>query len=261
MQEEGPGTTESEYYDRPIDPLCCDNILATIENLSVQEKVAFLGSFVRFILELAQQLNELMITVQSAPSADDGNTGMMLVQQGLQLHSKLRVTLGTVEHVLNKERIHRPQKPKLLLDHIKKHYPDKDGRVAHKPDEVAEIEAVLLVHSEEGQQICEQAVMEEDKEWARGWWSQLRLALDDHVQRPHSAVGLEDTTIDLDTPSYQDEQRTEESQHAIEEYEKDKEKEEQDILRLVVEFEREEAAKLFRQQEQKNKSRKTSRRP
>ena len=90
MQQDNPGTQEDEYLDRPMDAISSQNILATVETLTPSERAALLGSFLRFMLELAQQVNEIFVTGHSSPAADDGTTGLMLMQQGLALESKLR---------------------------------------------------------------------------------------------------------------------------------------------------------------------------
>ena len=245
MQEDNPGTQEDEYLDRPVDAIASQNILATVETLTAAERVAFLGSFLRFMLELAQQVNEIFVTGHSSPSADDGSTGLMLMQQGLALESRLRITMGMVKDALDKETQFRQHRAAGLRQMVTKEMAASDPQ---QLAELAELEAVLVVYSEEGEQESMQGSANEVAEWIRLWTERLRAAI-----RPpsSSSTRCDPTPIDLDTPTELGGPRDNESQHNMELYEQECAKEEADILRLVEEFEREEAAKLHRAKEQR----------
>ena len=245
--DEGPGTDDATIQDRPLNETRAANIVATVEDMNYQQRLAFFGTFLRFLLELGQQVHELILTGESGPSSTTATCGdefTSLMQtsmtQRIAAEQRLRVTLTNVQHNLEKIGKHKSQKAHLLQRRLHERY---DNGLLKKPDAITEFEAVLLVVGQDYDPESAETHTCEDTEWVDTWWSRTVDTLRP-VEEMTKPMPTPSTTIDLDTQETETGgPRDDESAHNLMLYEQAKEEEERELLALVEDFEKAEAAR------------------
>ena len=205
MQDEGPGGNDSEAMDRPIDEIQSQNILATVEDLTAAERLAFLGSLTRFLMEISHQVNQLMLTGASTAS-EDPEEGAVLMQTSLRKADQARVLFGTIQRSLEGVTKHKCQKARTLHHRVQSRYINMPSSLI--PTEAEELMAVLVVFAEENHADCGEVPTDEDFDWTRTWWNQMIHALEPLDEKLENGLTRGDgpsiptasCAIDLDTP-------------------------------------------------------------
>ena len=101
LSDEGPGTDVTRHLSVPLPSEAMENVLETVHNMPTEHRVAFLASLLRFLLEVAQQISEVVVTndVNADPNPHyrgrRHSAGTALQYSGLQ--SKTTVPSPTTE--------------------------------------------------------------------------------------------------------------------------------------------------------------------
>ena len=62
IEDEGPGLDLDRFVPRPLDETQAENVAATVQTLDDSQRVAFMGAFIRYILEVTHQTTQIIIT-------------------------------------------------------------------------------------------------------------------------------------------------------------------------------------------------------
>ena len=196
----GTGTDLTQILDRPLPEYCMENILATCSSMTSQERLSFLASFTRFILEAAQQVSEVIVLGQRQDATggdDDPSDHLMLVQTGAVLRAA-RAQFQDLQQALEKSGGACHHRAQLLRSQLRRrHCGMPESEI---PPDVHALQAMLLVYIAEGPQTAE-VPTEEDISWANSWWDKLTPALM-HLDTSHGVTStcLEVEPEEVDTP-------------------------------------------------------------
>ena len=122
MSEEGPCQDLDAPIESPLDESQLQNIQATVEDMTAADRVRFMTSFMRFLLELAHQVGVALSadlpngTLQNAHHDDDVTT---LMQVPDSVMDKTRVLTESLHQDLETMQRHRRQKVQALRREIR----------------------------------------------------------------------------------------------------------------------------------------------
>ena len=200
MQGEGPGTNVSTTPHCPVADDSVANILATVEDMTFKQRLTFYGSFLRFMRELAQQINELMLEVCVNDDCEENDESAMM-QMSLVESQKIRIMLSTVQTSLEAAARHGAQRAGLLQRQLREHF--RGVPENNVPGDIAEFCSVLLVLEQEMTRNCTDEVDDMDLEWLKAWWTRIMSELPTRDGGSSSSTlpppPTTTRTIDLDT--------------------------------------------------------------
>ena len=185
MGEEGPGQDLSHLLLQPLDPQQVQNVWDAIV------RIALLSSLMRFLMELGQQVATMMVT--NTPNGTDDAENFMTMQVRIRIapgvktpanmspmhedevalvqteiqQKKATILYGALQQSLETNKQHRRQRAGLLHDMFK-----AQTSLVQNPD-VERVLAMLVVFRDEAGDDAHERVTEDDKDWARAWWTSL----------------------------------------------------------------------------------------
>ena len=264
MSEEGPGVDFSAMLDNPVTEEAALNVVATVEDMTPQQRLTFLASLMRFILEVAQQISEVVVTGRANAGIHDppDYDNMMLMQTHVEA-DQARNIFNQAHQALDRCRFHQKYCADVLLRRMRTRYLG----IPHEQlcTEIHELLSVLVVYAREDDEPLPCRVDQNSEEWIKTWWGQLLPVLQSMDRRAgrqvahHSDETMQDEdTIDLDTQNQATEGDVVAAEWGEEEMDVqdavdcflDKEKEEQDLLEQVIQFENEEAARRQKREDE-----------
>ena len=207
ISHEGPCTNYSESLPRafPMDMDVAENIFATVRNMPDGDRAAFLAGYLRFLLEVSQQICEIMVRGDPRANPNDldweEEDNMMMVQSSMEVRQKMRRTFQSFQHALEASGDEQAGRARVLRSRLKTRYYGVPNDLLHS--EVHEFDAVLLVYEDGNAEDC-QAPPPHD--WIDHWWRNIVEMLDqlDAMEgitaAPTRITSTASTTVDLDTP-------------------------------------------------------------
>ena len=206
MGDAGPSTDPDTKVEAPLDSSQMGNVVSTIEGMSSRDRLAFMASFIRFMLELAHQVSVAMIT--EGPHADNhmsvDEEEFNLMQRTLDTNTlvdKARATFGNLQKELETDTRHRHQRAQQLIRQLR----DRWGVNLPKSgsDEIQNLLAMLIVYMDESYDDREEKPDVGDDEWATRWSQRLHGYIEGLLEMVETAVALPNhppsTPLDLDT--------------------------------------------------------------
>ena len=261
MNDSGPGMDFDAKTDHALDETQCANILCTIDNLPVHERMTLLTGFTCFIQELTVQVMSMFVTGTSvydnpahtpnppARERDEEETDEVAHMQFTRDKLKqVRHFFGEVQTSLGTTETHRSQKASTLLHHLQHIQPEL---ATDLQEEMQSLMAFLLVHAEDERPDAKDVCISEDVTWAKTWMSKLHTLLPRDHSTSRNSPGSSSTMVVLDTqPNLTAE--NERSEHDIRESQEEQRREEEETLRIVREYEAAEAARAHQIQEDRD---------
>ena len=189
MNDSAPSHDEESVVNFPLDHNQMTNIISTIEGMMAQERLLFMCSLVRFVLEMMHQISIAMATDAQPPPHDDppeDDDNVMMMQTNGLLLASARMKFNAVHHDLEKIAAHRRQRARALLHAIEQTW----GPHLHQAisTDIQGLLAVLTVHAHESADDAGEPVTTNDDIWARRWLEDLRLVINDVLRLPAPAV-------------------------------------------------------------------------
>ena len=209
ISDEGPGTDLDRHLPLPLPRDVTENILETVHNMPVEHRVAFLAGLLRFLLEVAQQVSEILVTNKADADPNDfpDQDNLMMVQLDATLITKARVQFQAVQHSLDSTPQRQMWRARQLRRLLQSHYVGLQNDIH---GEVLELDAMLLTYEAECGGEAVSNLNDEDRQWTDTWWRQLHKtlsAMDEAAglrTRPahpaSTSVDGRSLGIDLDTP-------------------------------------------------------------
>ena len=252
------------------------NILAIVANLDEGQRVSFLASFMRFILELAQQVCEGIVVGRADvdPNNFDDFDNNMLLQEGRAMayrvnkhdegdgsslmqtqktpNAVLRRLAQDLQHALELSGPHQVPRARELRRSLATRYFGLKDDALHS--EVHELEAMLIAYDDvDNLGSCNAiATVEPANAWVETWWKRLveHLARMDrdkglHVNEIDRCVQQTGSAepVDLDTPTWPEPEGPDERDlHDLRLQEENRTAEEERILQMVAAYEEEQKA-------------------
>ena len=199
MNESTPDHDSENETPNPLNNTQMTNIISTLEGMMAQDRLLFMCSLVRFVLEMTQQISIAMATDQGPPVHDDPpgeDDNVMMMQTGLTLLNFARDKFNNIHHDLEKMGVHRCQRARALMQALESTWgPDIHQAVSA---DVQGLLAVLMVHGQERAADAEAPTTMEDQAWARTWLEEIRQTISDILRLP--AQVADNTVVDVDTP-------------------------------------------------------------
>ena len=170
IADDGPSTDLRQIHDEPLDRAQIDNIGATIETMDSVERMTFMTSLLRFLMEISQQVCSIMLTAplpdRARPPRPESDEHSLM--QNFVAKPTPQDEYGYLQHSLDKSSSHRHHKAKFLLEYF---LAADDLRT--NPD-AQQIIAMLLVYRDEVHPDQAEPAVPEDHQWAINWWRKLR---------------------------------------------------------------------------------------
>ena len=256
MQDEGPGTNESVMHDRPVAPDNAANIEATVEDMTSRQRLIFFGTFLRFLLELSQQVHEIMITGYSGPAdVDVGGDGSSFMQGRLAVQQKARILLSSVQSSLDQLPQRKSLRARKLHELLKNYFLNvPEHRI---PEEVTEFQAVLTVYENEFEDTMASCTEEVDAIWTQTWWKRVLAVVQQlqegmyHTEATSSTSARVEPNTTTEPEEVLQTQHDSEGEHNLRLHEEAEREEAEHMIALFDEYQREQQAKQFREQEQR----------
>ena len=192
LSAEGTGSNYTEYIAVPLRTEAMENILATVANLDEGQRVAFISSFMRFIMELAQQVCEGIVVGRANVDPNDFqdfDNMMMLQQTKVQTWAhdlaeevdspslmqdqelpaaRVRRLAQSLQRALEQSGDRQSRRARTLHQRVTARYFGVCHEEVH--NEVHELDAVLIVY-DDNREGSELNVLEaEDRGWVEEWW-------------------------------------------------------------------------------------------
>ena len=254
LSDEGPGTDVTRHLSVPLPSEAMENVLETVHNMPTEHRVAFLASLLRFLLEVAQQISEVVVTndVNADPNHITEDDVTMLVQLSSTVASRARLQFQALQQSLDKEGHQASHKAAIIRARIKQYF---SGLLDEVPAEIHELDAMLLTYEAETSPCNAPRIEAEGSQWIQVWWMQLERTF----AVINSEAGLQvpplpcnaPAAIDLDTPPQAEATRDERDLHDLRLQEQQAAEEEERLLEMVKAFEEQQRARHAQEQDDK----------
>ena len=198
MSDEGPCQDLNATVSSPLNDTQIQNIQATVEDMNAADRVRFLTSFMRFLLELAHQVG-VTLSADLHNDVDGSNGGfdatIMMQKPGMELRPT-RTDATLLQSEIEALHRHRHQKIQSLLREIHAGY----GRDLHTigSEDAQNILAMLVVFRDEPTGDFSELPDLEDTEWAQRWFRCLQGLF--HLPSTSSSSTAPMTCVTVDTP-------------------------------------------------------------
>ena len=264
--DDGPCTDFNTFLQVPLPENATSNVLASVEGLDPQQKIAFLATFLRFVLEMAQQISEVLVTERAdvVPDEELENDYNMLMQMHIAAKTARDVFKG-VQAALDHSFLASEYVADVLLRRIRTRYLGMPADMI--PSEIHEFMAMLVVYAGEDNVTTNQLDDTTSKEWLTHWWSKILpvlRSLDNRaglstMDEAHEDVVQSTEIVDLDTQVANASDEEAGAQATADQEEEDEimtevqkfqdEIEDADLLAAVERFEQEERARELQRSE------------
>ena len=257
MNDSGPCLNMSAHVPSALDEDQSNNIQATLENMTLEERMTLLSGFSCFMQELCVEVMTLFVVRAhedaqlgtNAPryGTDDGDEdeepdNMMTMQLSTTSLDLARTMFGNVQTSLDKMGVHKTQRAAALLRALR---PIMQGMSPSLLEEAQGLVAVLIVLSHENPPDAEETFDDQDNAWVNAWTQHLRGMVQQVAQREgqsSSSTGIGTVMVDSqDTPS---------TDAVVAGGGPEITAEDKATMRMLEKFEAEEAARRHRLQEQ-----------
>ena len=225
----------SQHLEWPLPNYCVQNVAATCSSMTVQERLSFMASFIRCLLEAAQQVSEVVVPGEVPAGMGDADAGVSLVQTAATLQ-RVRLGFQEIQHSLDQCMDASGRRARLLHRRVVNRYYDMPA--TDIPSEVHALQAMLVVYM--GEDAAERPD-EMDIQWINRWWRTIVAGLDELDANaglplhPQSDEG----PVDLDTPPNQLTEKEEYDYNQLQELQRG---DDEELLKEVEKFEQEAAA-------------------
>ena len=171
MNDSAPSHDEESTTPFPLDRNQMTNIIGTIEGMMAQERLLFMCSLVRFVLEMMHQISIAMATddhprPHDVPPEDDDD--VMMMQTNTLLLNTARAKFNAIHYDLEKLNTHKRQRARALL-HAMEHTWGPHIHQAVSTD-IQGLLAVLTVHAHENAMDADETITPGDEEWGPIVW-------------------------------------------------------------------------------------------
>ena len=191
IEEEGPGTDLDRIVPQPLDLAQAQNIAATVQDMTMENRLAFATSFFRYAFELCHQVMQIIVTghegnpEQIVPGQEfDGMSllqrphddqeepdGLGLVQT--QVAAKLSSKIQALQQALDRVPGATDYRAGWLLRQIESRYLGVLEWSLWHP-QIQDLQAMLTTYADGNLALPEHPPTEADDAWALCWWKDLR---------------------------------------------------------------------------------------
>ena len=97
--DEGPGTNLSQHLSVPLPSEAMENVLETVHGMPPDHTLTCLASLLRFLLEVAQQISEVVVTnnIHADPNVIVEGDGNMMVQLSAKTTTRARLQFQALQ--------------------------------------------------------------------------------------------------------------------------------------------------------------------
>ena len=186
MGEHGPGEDLEAQVLTPLNHSQMANVLATAEGMTDREKLLFLSSLVRFVLEICHQVSvSLAADCMQPPNAMPDVEDFGLVQTSVTLLDKTQILIRRLQAELE-EGTHAVLRARHLKEALQHEWGQELSGTTS--DEVQSLMALLVVYSQED--LADDVGMTDpsDSEWVASWTWQLRGFLEELLHAPDASA-------------------------------------------------------------------------
>ena len=251
IEDDGPCQDIHRWVPQPLDEVQADNIAATVQDLGDAERLAMTTGFFRYLLELAHQTMQILVTGQPGDprrqfNHEEFDDDIVLMQTELKMVQQARDQFREVQAALETCPGDRRYRAAGLKNMIESRYL---GVLTYElwHTSIQELHSVLVVLADDLDLMTCDEMQTDDKTFAEEWWKKARrhiLQIDNanpmlhgtHLVRSRSPTP-DHNVVDLDTPPFGDPRAEEEEEHQFQEHLSSVREEEHRIAQLVAQYE------------------------
>ena len=214
VEDDGPCQDIHRWVPQPLDEIQADNIAATVQDLGDAERLAMTTGFFRYLLELAHQTMQILVTGNPGDPTrqfnhEEFDEDIVLVQTEVKMVQRAREQFGEAQAALETCAGNRRYRAAWLKNMLESRYLGiLEYELWHSS--IQELHSMLVVLADDYDLMTCVDVQPEDKDFAETWWKKVRRCVlqIDHANPMLHGTNLvrsrstspDQVVVDLDTP-------------------------------------------------------------